>query len=83
MASNSGASRRRGFLSIGIYKQGTSHRIEGGSAVTLFVDLLRTQLPQKQAAEVRTAEGYCHYTGVMPGERGFRPDFVESGTRRE
>ena len=74
-------SRRRGFLSIGMYRRQTLHRVEGGDAVTVFVGLMRTQTRIEQSAEVRTAEGYCHYTEIMPGELGFRPDFVAPGSR--
>ena len=73
--------RRRGFLSVGIYRRRTLHRIEDGNAVTVFVGLVRTQAPIERAAEVRTAEGYCHYTEIMPDEPGFRADFVAAGTR--
>ena len=72
--------RRRGFLSLGMYRRGTLHRIEHGDAVTVFVGLLRTQARIERAAEVRTSEGYCHYTEIMPDEPGFRPDFVASGS---
>ena len=72
--------RRRGFLSVGMYRRATLHRIEGGDAVTVFVGLLRTQARVERAAEIRTAEGYCHYTEIMPDEPGFRPDFVTAGT---
>ena len=34
----------------------------------------------ERAAAVRTAEGYCHYTEIMPDEPGFRPDFVVAGS---
>ena len=71
--------RARGFLSVGVYGRNTWHRIEEGDALTIFIGLVRTQMPIERAAEVRTAEGYCHYTEVMPGERGFRPDFVAHG----
>lgn len=72
--------RRRGFLSIGMYRRQTLHRVEDGDAVTLFVGLMRTQTPIERAAEVRTPEGYCHYTEIMPDEPGFRPDFVAPGS---
>ena len=68
--------RRRGFLSLGVYLRETLHRIEDGDAVTVFVGLLRSQVRIERAAEVRTAEGYCHYTEIMPDEPGFRSDFV-------
>ena len=71
--------RRRGFLSVGVYRRDTLHRVEDGDAVTLFVGLLRAQRRIERAAEVRTAEGYCHYTEIMPDEAGFRPDFVTAG----
>ena len=71
--------RRRGFLSVGMYRQRTMHRIEDGDALTVFVGLLRTQARIERAAEVSTAEGYCHYTEIMPGEPGFRPEFVAAG----
>ena len=74
------APRRRGFLSVGMYRRGTLHRVEEGDAVTLFVGLLRAQTPIGRAAEVHTAEGYCHYTEIMPDEPGFRPDFVAAGS---
>ena len=69
--------RKRGFLSVGIYPKRTLHSIQGGDAVTVFFGLLRTQKPIKKAAEIRTAEGYCHYTEIMPGESGFRSDYME------
>ena len=72
--------RRRGFLSVGMYWRDTLHRIEDGDALTVFVGLLRTQMRIERAAEVRTAEGYCHYTEIMPDEAGFRPAFVEAGS---
>jgi len=68
--------RRRGFLSVGMYWRSTLHRIEDGDALTVFIGFLRTQNRIEQAAEVRTAEGYCHYTEIMPDEPGFRQDFV-------
>lgn len=71
--------RRRGLLSLAMYRRETRHRIEQGDAVTVFVGILRTQTPIEGAAEIRTAEGYCHYTEIMPGEPGFRPDFVAPG----
>ena len=58
--------RRRGFLSVGMYRRATLHRIEDGDAVTVFVGLLMTQARIERAAEVRTVEGYCHYTEIMP-----------------
>ena len=73
------AARRRGLLSVGMYRRGTRHRIEDGDALTVFVGLLRTQARIERAAEVRTAEGYCHYTEIMPGEPGFRPEYVAVG----
>ena len=73
--------RRRGFLSVGMYRRGTLHRVEDGDAVTLFVGLLRTQTRIERAAEVRTPEGYCHYTEILPDEPGFRPGFVTPGSR--
>ena len=73
-------SRRRGFLSVGMYRRRTLHRVEDGDAVTLFVGLMRTQTRIERAAEVRTAEGYCHYTEIMPDEPGSRPDFVAPGS---
>ena len=73
--------RRRGFLSLGMYTRGTLHRIHDGDALTVFVGLLRTQKRIERAAEVRTAEGYCHYTEIMPDEPGFRPDFVAAGSK--
>ena len=45
----------------------------------LVLALLRTQARIERAAEVSTAEGYCHYTEIMPGEPGFRPEFVAAG----
>ena len=30
----------------------------------------------ERPSAVRTAEGYRHYTEIMPDEPGFRPDFV-------
>lgn len=74
--------RRRGFLSLGVYWRRTEHRVEGGDAVTVFVGLLRTQSRIERAAEVRTAEGYCHYTEIMPDEPGFRPNVVAAGRLR-
>ena len=71
--------RRRGLLSVAIYRRGTLHRIEDGDALTVFVGLLRTQVRIERAAEVRTAEGFCHYTEIQPDEPGFRPDFVAAG----
>ena len=68
--------RRRGALSVGLYRRGTLHRIEGGNAMTVFVGLLRSQTRIERTAEVRTAEGYCHYTEIMPDEPGFRSDVV-------
>ena len=73
--------RRRGFMSFGLYWRNTLHRIEDGDALTVFIGLLRTQNRIERAAEVRTAEGYCHYTEIMPDEPGFRPDFVAPGSR--
>ena len=73
--------RRRGFLSLGKYTRGTLHRIHDGDALTVFVGLLRTQKRIERAAEVRTGEGYCHYTEIMPDEPGFRPDFVAAGSK--
>ena len=73
--------RRRGFLSVGMYRRRTLHRVEDGDAVTLFVGFMRTQTRIQPAAEVRTAEGYCHYTEIMPDEPGYRPDFVAPGSR--
>ena len=73
------APRRRGFLSVGVYRKQTRHRIEDGDAVTVFVGLHRTQVRIERAAEIRTAEGYCHYTEIMPGEPGFRSEFVAAG----
>ena len=75
-----GSPRRRGLLSLGIYRRGVSHRIEGGDALTVFVGFLRTQVPIERAAEVRMAEGYCHYTEIMPDEPGFRRDLVAAGS---
>ena len=72
--------RRRGFLSVGIYRRATLHRIEDGDAVTVFVGFLRIQVRIERSAEVRTAEGYCHYTEIMPDEPGFRSDFVAAGS---
>ena len=72
--------RRRGFLSVGIYRRSTLHRIEDGDAFTVFIGFLRTQNRIERAAEIRTAEGYCHYTEIMPDEPGFRPDFVAAGS---
>ena len=71
--------QRRGFLSVGMYRRETLHRIEDGDAVTVFVGLLRTQVRIDRAAEILTAEGYCHYTEIMPDEQGFRPEFVAAG----
>ena len=82
VAAEGSASRRRGFLSLGIYRRSTRHRIEDGDAVTLFVGLLRTQARIERAAEVRTAEGYCHYTEITPDESGFRPEFVAPGNMK-
>ena len=79
MAAEENAPRQRGFLSIRVYWRKTRHRIEDGDAVTIFVGLFRTQVPIERAAEVRTAEGYCHYTEIVPDEAGFRPDFVAHG----
>lgn len=79
MAAEDNAPRRRGVLSVGVYWRKTRHRIEDGDAVTIFVGLFRTQVPIERAAEVRTAEGYCHYTEIVPDEPGFRPDFVTHG----
>ena len=73
------APRRRGLLSVGVYWRKTRHRIEEGDALTALIGFMRTQSPIKRAAEVRTAEGYCHYTEIMPDEAGFRPDFVAHG----
>ena len=72
--------RRRGFLSVGMYWRSTQHRIEDGDALTVFIGFLRTQKRIERAAEIRTAEGYCHYTEIMPDEPGFRPDFVAAGS---
>ena len=72
-----GKCRRRRFLSVGMYSRKTQHRIVGGDAVTIFVGLIRTQLPIERVAEIHTAQGYCHYTEIMPDERGFNPQFVE------
>ena len=71
----------RGFMSVGLYWRDTFHRIEDGAALTVFVGLLRTQNRIERAAEVCTAEGYCHYTEIMPNEPGFRSDFVAAGGR--
>ena len=68
--------RWRRLLSIGVYGRKTLHRIEQGDATTVFVGLCRTQARIERAAEVGTAEGFCHYTEIMPNEPGFRPDFV-------
>ena len=76
------APRRRRFLSVGVYWRKTRHRIEDGDALTVFIGFMRTQSPIKRAAEVPTAEGYCHYTEIMPDEAGFRPDFVARGNSR-
>ncbi len=75
--------RQRGFLSVGMYRRQTRHQIAQGDAVTVFVGLFRTQVRIKQAAEVRTAEGYCHYSEIMPDEPGFRPDFVASASTEQ
>ena len=76
------APRRRGLLSFGVYWRKTKHRIDEGDALTVFIGLMRTQNPIERAAEVRTAEGYCHYTEIMPDEAGFRPEFVAQGNLR-
>ncbi len=76
-----GPPRRRSFLSFGMYTRETFHRIQDGNALTLFVGLLRTQKWIERAAEVRTAEGYCHYTEIMPDESGFRPHLVAAGNK--
>ena len=55
---------RREFLSMACYTRKTRHLIERGNAITLFVGLLRTQKLIEKDAEVRTKEGYCHYTEV-------------------
>ena len=73
--------RRRGFLSVGVYLKQTRHRIEDGDALTVFIGLLRTQARIERAAEISTAEGYCHYTEIMPGEPGFRSEFVAPGNK--
>ena len=80
VAAEGSAPRHRGFLSLGIYRRSTMHRIEDADAVTFFVGLLRTQKRIERAAEVRTAEGYCHYTEIMPDEPGFRSEFVAAGS---
>ena len=80
VAAEGSAPRRRGFLSLAIYRRSTMHRIEDGDAVTFFMGLLRTQERIERAADVRTAEGYCHYTEIMPDEPGFRPEFVAAGS---
>ncbi len=74
------ASCRRGALSLRVYGRSTLHRIEGGDALTLFVGFVRTQKRIKQAAEVPTSEGYCHYTEIMPDEEGFRAGVVAHGS---
>ena len=75
------APRRRGFLSVGVYLKQTRHRIEDGDALTVFIGLLRTQARIERAAEMLTAEGYCHYTEIMPDEPGFRSEFVAPGNK--
>ena len=76
------APRRRGLLSLAMYRRETRHRIEEGDAITVFVGVPRTQTPIERAAEIRTAEVHCHYTEIMSGEPGFRPDFVAPGKVR-
>lgn len=76
------APRRRRFLSLGVYLKRTLHRIEAGDALTVFVGLIRTQARIERAAEVPTAEGYCHYTEIMPDEPGFRSEFVAIGNKK-
>lgn len=76
------APRQRGFLSIGIYRRETLHRIVSGDAVTVFVGLCRSQVRIERAAEISAAEGYCHYTEIMPDEPGFRWDLVAAGNSK-
>lgn len=70
-------SRERTFLSVAFYTAETEHRIAEADALTLFVGIARTQRPIPQAAEFKTPEGFAHYTELMPGEPGFREEFVE------
>ena len=76
------ASRRRGLLSLAMYKRETRHRIKNGDAVTEFVGVLRTQTPIERVAEFRTAEGSCNYMEIMPDEPGFRSTFLAPGEVR-
>ena len=75
--------RQRGFLSVGVYRRCATHRIVQGDALTLFIGLLRTQVPIRVAAEVLTDEGYCHYTELMPDEPGFNDEFVSARSTRQ
>ena len=50
--------------SIRIYTRRTSHRIVQADAITLFVGLCRSQAKLDRAAEIKTREGYCHYTEI-------------------
>ena len=45
--------RRRGSLSVGMYRRSTLHRIEDGDALTVFIGILRTQNRIERAAEIR------------------------------
>ena len=59
-----GVVKARRPLSVTFYGRDTKHRIIGGKAVTLFIGFGRTQERIKQAAEIKCAEGWAHYTEV-------------------
>ena len=64
-------------LSIRIYQPEVEHRIRYArrGTRTWFICFGRSQKPRDNW--VKTPEGYAHYTELMPGEYGFRPDMVK------
>ena len=64
-------------FSIRVYTRNSIHAVARADGTTLFVGLFRTRRFIDRAATVHTAEGWCHYTEIMPDEPGFNPEYVE------
>ena len=56
--------RERKGLSARLYKQMDKHRVKQANGSSLFIGVLRTQLPLPPFATEKTHEGYCHYSEV-------------------
>ena len=68
--------RRRGILSLGMYRREALHPIEDVDAVAAFVGL---QVEIEGAAGLRSEEGFRHNTEIAQGGRGIRTNVVAAG----